>query len=228
MLSHPYILFLDTEISDKPRHWNSKETEEWPFIVQAAWSVCDRHGKEILFHDVIVRADDYTIAEEARNIHGITEESTRQKGVSRKEALRMLVRDLKRYKPLIVGHFVDLDIRMVEMASKRAGMKNFILDYPVFCTMKATSDYIHLPNRHYPQLAEIYQMLFKRKMENVHHALADVRATSEVFFELVRRGEVNDDVIRHQHRQKKHVARKKTGCGLPVFIILSLLLWMFR
>ncbi len=218
MLSHQYVLFLDTETSDKPKNWESKDERMWPYIVQAAWSVYDMQGNKLSERNVFIRADDYHINQKAEHIHGITEDLANREGISRKEALRLLTTDLRHYKPLIVGHFIELDLRMVQMGLRRAGMKNILAGYKTFCTMRGTSEYMHLPNRHYPQLGEIYQMLFKKKLVGAHDALVDVRATAEVFFELLRRGEVNDEIIERQ-RQTTVPGKKHKGCGL-VFILL--------
>ncbi|MCA6073266.1 3'-5' exonuclease [Fulvivirga sedimenti] len=226
MLSHQYVLFLDTETSDKPKNWNSKDERMWPYIVQAAWLVCDLRGNKLVERNVIIRPDDFEIKQRAEHIHGISEDLASREGISRKEALRRFTTDLRHYKPLIVGHFIELDLRMVQMGLKRAGMKNILAGYQTFCTMRGTSEYMHLPNRHYPQLGEIYQMLFKRKLQGAHNALVDVNATAEVFFELLRRGEVSDQIIQQQHRMTEN-KEKKTGCGLALFLILLTLIQLW-
>ena len=224
MLPYRHIMFIDTEASAKPVNWNSSDKVDWPYIVQAAWAVYNTQGQLLTEQSVIVEAKDYHIHTDALQIHGISEQRANEEGVSRKEALRMFAKDLKRYNPLIVGHFIDLDLRMIQMGFQRAGMKNILPNYKTFCTMHATSDYMHLPQRHYPQLSEIYQMLFKRKLMGAHDALVDVHATAEVFFELIRRGEVNEQVINNQKRIKKGENRKPAGCGLVLMFVLLFML----
>lgn len=228
MISYPYILFIDTETSGKPSDWEAPPSDgsKWPYIVQIAWRICQPNGKLVTEKEFYIEAADYTIRKKAQRIHGISEEMANQLGVARKAALKALYKDLKQYKPLIVGHFVTLDLHMVQAGFSRAGIRNIIRDYDAFCTMRATSDYMHFNHRHYPQLGELYQMLFKRRMKGEHNASGDARAVEECFFELVRRGEVDDALIRRQSREFKRIQRKnrKTGCGLPLLIIILLII----
>ncbi len=234
MLSYPYILFIDTETSEKPRSWEAPPTEsdKWPYIVQIAWRIYDYEERLISAREFFIEAKDYSIKEKSRRIHGISEEMANARGVARKEALKALYKDLKRYKPLIVGHFVALDLIMVQAGFTRAGIKNIIPEYKAFCTMRATSDYMQMNDRNYPQLGELYQILFKKKMIREHNAAGDVQAVAECFFELVRRDEINDKIVALQAKefQKNRTKKGKTGCGLPVltfWLLIILLLWIW-
>jgi DNA polymerase III subunit epsilon len=226
MISFPYILFLDTETSAKPKSLTAPagNPDEWPHIVQIAWIITDSQGKTEFSREFIIEAKDYTIHRKSMKIHGISEEIANERGVARKEALKMLYRDLKRYNPLIVGHFIALDLNMVQVGFKRAGIKNIIKDYRSFCTMRATSDYMHLDNRQYPQLGELYQILFKKKPDHEHSAPGDANAVSLIFFELVRRGDIDDSVILGQVKDSGIIRKGKTGCGLPVMLLLVIIL----
>lgn len=228
MLSYEHFLFLDTETSGVPENWQAPTTDvdKWPYIVQIAWLIYDRQGKKIKEREFYIKAEDYKIKETSRQIHGITEEMANARGVARKEALKSLYRDLRQFKPLIVGHFVTLDLHMIQAGFSRSGIKNIIRQYPSFCTMQATSDYIHFSNRHYPRLGELYERMFKRKMDNEHSASGDARAVAECFFELVRRDEVDDALVQRQmkDREKDTRARNKKGCGVPIFLLIIVIL----
>jgi len=233
MLSYRYILFVDTETSGKPTDWEAPPSDgsKWPHIVQIAWQVHDAAGALVHKKDYFIQARDYSIRKKAEEVHGITEEMANQYGVARKKALKDLYRDLKRYRPLIVGHFVTLDLHMIQAGFTRAGIKDILGDYDAFCTMRATSEYMPLNHRHYPRLGELYQMLFRHRMQDEHNAVGDVKAVAECFFELVRKGEIDDQVIRRQVREHRKDRRKqrKTGCGLPVLLIsavVMIMLWI--
>lgn len=232
MLSTPYLLFIDTETSEKPRSWEAPPTDadKWPYIVQIAWRIYDQEEQLITTREFYIEAKDYSIHEKSKKVHGISEEMANSMGVARKEALKTLYSDLKRYKPLIVGHFVTLDLNMVQAGFTRAGIKNIIPDYKAFCTMRATSEYMQMNDRNYPQLGELYQMLFRKKMAGEHNASGDVKAVAECFFELVERGEIDDRVIASQAKElrKTRKRKKKTGCGLPIVILFSMLIFLFR
>jgi len=224
MIPHSYYLFLDTETSHKPEHWDRPDEEYWPYIVQAAWAIYNEKGKLVKEENFLVKADDYHISPAAERIHGISEDEVNKRGVDRKAMLRKMASDVRQYKPLIIGHFIELDLHMVKMSTRRAGMKNFLKGRQVFCTMKATSDYIHLPHRHYPQLSEIYQMLFRKKLSGAHNARTDAHATAEVFFELLRRGDINGEVISRQQIAAGEKSTKSGGCGLILLILITGLL----
>lgn len=221
-----HYMFVDTETSDLPQDLQTspRNTEKWPYIVQIAWFIYDLEGKLIRKRSYYIKAVDYRIRKSSLRIHGITEKMATDQGVERKEALKAFYKDLQHYKPLIIGHFIQLDLGMIEAGFIRAGLKNILPEYHAFCTMKATTEYIHEMNRNYPRLPELYESLFKRKMENAHTAEGDARAVAECFFELRQRGEADDHLIQRQQALLKRAGkeRKPLGCGLAVVLILLL------
>lgn len=182
-------------------------------------------GKELKSENHFIKALDYKIDPQSEKIHGISETMTMEKGGSRKQVLKKIFNDLKRYKPLIVGHFMELDNHMLSVGFRRAGMKNILNDYPRFCTMKASSSYRSNYAAQYPKLDELYQTLFKRNFEKHHNALADAKATAACFFELVKRGEINDDTIKKQQKLFKFKKDKSAGRGcLSILLSICLLI----
>ena len=223
-----YILFIDTETSGVPGDWEKKDTDHWPYIVQVAWIISDNLGKELLSRNFYIKPSDYDIEESAIKVHHITREKAMKYGVERKEALGTLCEDLRRYKPLIVGHFLTFDKSMLEIGLQRCGLQDIIKDYPLFCTMRASSGYMPWANRSYPKLDELYQALFKKKLTHSHDALHDARATSQCFFELVRRSDIDDKTIVEQQKQWKKVSQKnkKLGGCLPLLLGLSFVVFL--
>jgi len=226
-----YILFVDTETSGLPKKFNEpvKINENSPYIIQLAWILFTRDGKEIKSESHYIYAPDIVIDPESRKVHGITQELLREKGERRRGIYRKLYRDLKQYKPLLVGHFIQLDSHMLQLGFRRAGIKNIIKEFPHFCTMKATSDYATYPNAKYPQLGFLYENIFKRPMENQHNALADCRATAECFFELWRRGDIDEQVIQSQKPTIVKVREKvkKPAAALIVLVVIAIVFILF-
>ena len=63
------------------------------------------------------------------------------------------------------------------------------------CTMKATVDFCKIPDNYgykYPKLQELHKKLFGYPFEDAHNAMTDIIATKKCFFELKRRGIIND------------------------------------
>ncbi len=226
-----YLLFVDTETSGIPHSLKSaiSELDKWPFILQLAWAVYDRSGQLVKQENHFIYEDDISIRPSAIEIHGITLEELKEKGEDRKAVMRQFTKDLRQYKPLLVGHFMEFDGKMLQVALLRSGMKNIITRYPMFCTMKATTEYARHTDHNYPKLNELYLKLFGKRMEHQHDAAADVAATAECFWVLYHKGELTEKILAAQpiYTQMKSKAKAKMGCGLPVFVLIiaSILLW---
>lgn len=225
-----YLLFVDTETSGIPQSLGApiNQLDNWPFVLQMAWQVYDKSGNLIKKENHFIYEEDIFIQKSSIKIHGITEEELKAKGEDRKMVMKLFTNDLRHYKPLIIGHFVEFDSKMLQVAMFRSGLKNIVKDYPHFCTMRATSEYSRFPNHNYPKLEELYQGLFGERMDRKHDAAMDVEVTSKCFFELLKRDEINDQLITNQPLfvKVKDQMSQKAGCGLPVivFIILGLVL----
>ncbi|WP_421877570.1 exonuclease domain-containing protein [Marinoscillum sp.] len=227
-----HLLFLDTETSGIPDSLNApvRELENWPFVLQLAWLVYTADGELVKQENHFIFEEEIYIESSSFKIHGITRESLKARGKDRRSVMKLLASDLRHYKPLIVGHFVEFDSKMVQVAFIRSGLKNIVPKYQHFCTMRATSEYTRFPNQSYPKLEELYQSLFGEQLTDTHNASSDAQATARCFFELLRK----DELTTHRIRSQKLFFRieqpkPKAGCGLPVlvFILIGLItLWL--
>jgi len=218
------LLFVDTETSGIPPSMKAAvtDTEKWPFVLQVAWRIHDRSGNLIKIENHFIFEPEVSIEKSSFKVHGISKEDLRVKGEDRKAVMQLFNDDLKRYKPLVIGHFVELDSKILQVAMRRAGLPNILKDYPHFCTMRATTEYTRFPNHNYPKLPDLYLGLFGEKMIREHDSAVDAEATARCFFELYRKGELDEQMIDNQplfHRVKEKV-RQNTGCGLPVVMLL--------
>ncbi len=197
-----YIMFVDTETSGLPKNWDHPN-EDWPYVIQLSWIVYSKQG--------------------VHKIHHITKAVLEEKGERRLKVLKKFLRDLRQYNPLLVGHLIEFDKQMLSVALQRAGLKNTLDQYPTYCTMKTNAHYMRLTNHLYPKLNELYWSLFGHDMPGQHNALSDCRATAACFFELVRREEITEDIIKKQQLQfKKKASKKGSGCGLSVVLCFTL------
>jgi DNA polymerase III epsilon subunit-like protein len=94
---------------------------------------------------------------------------------------------------VIVGHNLSFDIAMLQPEFSREKI-DFRLDEKfTICTMRSSTAWCRLPKLDgrsgfkWPKLEEVYYRLFGRYFEGAHDALADVVATKEVYFELIKR-----------------------------------------
>jgi DNA polymerase-3 subunit epsilon len=226
-----YLLFIDTETSGLPKNWNLPYSKEgnWPHGVQVSWLICTKDNHEVKREDHYINNNDFTITPKALTIHGITPEFLTQHGEPRKKVLQLLADDLNYYKPLVVGHFVELDYHITGADFYRAGMDNPMAKLQRFCTMLGSCMLVRNPRAQYLRLGQLYHLLFNKDLEKQHNSLADAEATAECFFELVKQGYITDRAIEKQETDRQQVAKTllKGGCAIPVLFlfILSVLLY---
>ncbi|PRY11271.1 DNA polymerase-3 subunit epsilon [Pontibacter ummariensis] len=227
------MLFIDTETTGIPKDWNApySDATSWPCSVQIAWSIYTKDGEEIRTENHYIGDDDFEISPESQQIHGITREFLLEHGESRKVVLSLLADDLRKYQPLVIGHFMQLDYHMLGVGFYRAGMGNPLPELPTFCTMNASANFLLMPRQRYLRLNELYERLFGTRMDDQHDALADAQATAACFFELVKRGDINDEVIAQQRmpppRELSHFrVSYKHILLLVIFIIAVLLIYL--
>lgn len=194
---HAYYIFFDTETAGLPKRYRGFDVENWPRLVQLAWILTDKEGNIVNQKVAIIRPDGFTIPSDAAAIHGITTEVALREGEPIKIVLDEFIQDLKDAHWL-VGHNIDFDKHIIGAEFDRLGIVNGKLRLgPSTCTMRASTDYCAIPDPNgqykyrWPKLQELYQKLFGYKFDSAHDAMADVTATKDCFFELMRRGIIN-------------------------------------
>ncbi len=220
------LLFIDTEASGLPKKWNApySKVNNWPFSVQISWLVYDCKGKFIKQENHYINNNDFKISPAAQSIHGITHDFLTKHGQPRHQVMELLALDLEKYKPLLIGHFMELDLHVISADFFRSGVENPALNLGTFCTMLATKFLIINPQNKYLRLGDLYQLLFNKPLLHQHNALVDATATAECFFELTERGEINDDFILKQQTQKSYEHPFNRFIGWLVVILILLLL----
>jgi DNA polymerase III subunit epsilon len=216
-----YLLFIDTEASGLPKKWDVPYSKEhnWPYAVQVSWILFTKHGQKLKEENFYISDEDFKISPSAIKIHGLTRDFLRKAGECRKEVLKQLSNDLNTYKPLIIGHFLELDLHILGADFYRAKMENPLKDLPLFCTMLATKHLVRNPDVTYLRLGELFTTLFNNGLENQHNAIVDARATSACYFELVKRGDINDEKINSQQLTLKE-SKTEDKKGDWIFLLL--------
>ncbi|MVN89753.1 3'-5' exonuclease [Mucilaginibacter aquatilis] len=227
-----YLIFIDIEASGLPINWHSPYSEEgaWPSAVQVSWLIYNKDGEELKQEDHYIKNSDFIITPAAMEIHGINPGILGIKGEERVPVMQKLANDLNQYKPLVVGHFVQLDYHILSADFHRAGIENPLANLPVFCTMMATSQFIWNPMPKNLRLADLYSYLFYKSLQDQHNALSDAGATADCFFELRKRGEINDKLIESQQKfanikNLKSKSGKLFAFIIPVIILALLILF---
>ncbi len=188
-----YLIF-DTETTGLPKNFNAPltDSDNWPRMVQIAWQLHDEDGNLVENEDYIIKPEGFDIPYNAFRIHGISTKKAMAEGIALEEVLSKFAEVLQKTK-VGVGHNIEFDYNIVGAEFYRAAMQNSLEKIPSADTMHLGTNYCELPggrNGKYksPKLAELYQKLFNTIFDEAHNAAADVNATAQIFFEMMRLG----------------------------------------
>ena len=178
------FMIFDTETTGLPVRGADVIDKRQPRIVQFAALMMQEDGR--ILHEVnLTVKSDIPIPAEASRIHGITDEVAAQ-GV---DPLLMVVvyEQLAKQADMLVAHNAAYDLPRLEAATVWCN-REWKKPPRTFCTMQYLTPVMKLPGRHgykWPRLSEAYRYMFKKDMENAHDAMGDVRATAQVFLNLL-------------------------------------------
>lgn len=188
-------LFFDTETTGIPNDYKAPctNTDNWPRLVQLGWLLTDAAGRILSEGNHIVRPDGFEIPKAASDVHGITTEFALENGKPLLDVIFAFGADLNQA-DCVVGYNLDYDLHIVGAEYVRLGYDSRIMfARPTLCTMQATIQFCNIPGRFgpkWPKLMELYTKLFGQEFDGAHDAMADIVATKDCFFELIRRGVV--------------------------------------
>ncbi|OAQ42137.1 hypothetical protein A5893_03205 [Pedobacter psychrophilus] len=225
-----FYLVVDSETSGLPKKWDLPYSapNNWPYILQLAWIIFNKNGEEIKRENHYINIKNVKISKASQNVHHLDYNFLTLNGKDRLEVMTRFATDLETYHPLIIGHFVELDFNLICAEFYRENIKNCINELPLYCTMMASKSYIKNPSLKYLKLNRFYKTLFNKRPEILHDAIVDAELTSEIFFHLLKKNEIDDDIIEHQ-QTLFHIKNKKINpnfklIGLVLIVILTILI----
>lgn len=189
-------LFIDTETTGLPKKWDAplRDLSNWPRLVELGWVEYDKVGNEISSGDYIVEPKGYEIPEEAARIHKITTIRAQKLGKPLVQVLNLL-NQLIENSDYIVAHNIEFDENVIGAEFLREYLKTSLFDKKRICTMKTTVDFMQLPSDkggyRYPSLSDLHRKLFGENFKESHNALADIKATAKIYWELKNKNLVN-------------------------------------
>jgi len=146
----------------------------------------------------IIQANGREMNYHAQKIHGISIEQSETEGLPEIEVAEKFGL-LLRQADMIVCHNFDFDWAFVYQMLERniddlsdEARSAFYLDLPSFCTMKSKEVKQHVKARNvkgaikWPKLIELHEKLFGEGFADAHDAFADITATKNCFFELIK------------------------------------------
>jgi len=215
-----YFLVVDTETSGLPRNWSAPYAKEnnWPYIVQIAWVIYDANHKEVKRENHYLSHTGFTIDKAAQKIHNISPEYLRAHGENKEEIMLRFYTDIKKYKPLVVGHFIELDYHMVNVELFRMGKDDVFKDLSFFCTMKASAMYITGSVISHLKLDKFYTLLFNEVPENMHNAMSDALSAAKIFFHLIESKKISLSSVYHQQHSFNQEKKKVKAFSFKKFL----------
>ena len=181
-------LFFDTETTGLPKDWNApiSDLDNWPRLVQIAWSHYDSSGNKMSDNGYIIKPQGFVIPPHSSVVHRISTERALQEGADLKTVLEKFVQDIKNVK-FLVAHNMDFDIKIVKAEFLRNNILSNISEISKICTMKRATSFCQIKGSHgfkWPTLSELYLKLFKEDFQDAHDASVDISACAKCFFQL--------------------------------------------
>jgi DNA polymerase-3 subunit epsilon len=217
------VLVFDTETTGLPKSkLISPDTLHlWPYIVQLSFVIYDTDLNDIAeAKDFIINVEGKVIIpEESINIHGITNEISRSKGVTIEEVLNEFFYYLRNVDK-VVGHNVSFDINMLKIELLRIIYLNknisseeqtetkynlhFLTNFKnISCTLQDSIDLCDIKaiDRYgkqyakWPKLSELHQKLFDTIPNNLHNSFNDILATLRCFVKMKHDTDLNEECL---------------------------------
>lgn len=195
-----YLLFLDTETSGLPKKWDRKYTdsENWPHALQLAWIIFDEEQKEVKRSNKYIYEPLIPISPASEQIHGLTPSFLMKHGEKKKDVLRKLAHDIKKYQPQLIGHFLSFDLQVLCAEYHRVNLPIPFYGLNYFCTLLHSKKYVRNPNMVHLPLALLHEALFAEAPTAIHNAEKDAAITAKCYFEMVQRAELSEEDISKQ------------------------------
>ena len=176
------IIFFDTETNGLPKNYNAPhtDTDNFPFLVQIAWVVCDADGEELKSEVFIIKPEGFTIP--PNMIHGISHEKALNEGVDLETVLKKFAADLDEA-TVVVAHNMNFDSKIVGAECVRKGIPYKLFEKELICTMQTTTEFCAIRNYYgfkWATLKELHQKLFGQDFEGAHDAKADFETYEKI------------------------------------------------
>jgi len=194
---------FDTETTGLPesKYASIYDTAKWPHIVQLSFMVYDDERGEIVEeYDEIIKIDEgVNLTPKSVEIHGISREAIRERGVPIVDALLAFKHALNSCEHC-VGHNISFDKRLLIVeAIRNKGFDSSDNSYVQFqfknefCTMLKSIDICKIEKLRgdgtiyfkYPTLLELHFHLFKKIPNNAHNSKVDVLICLRCYCKLV-------------------------------------------
>ena len=216
-----YLLFIDTETTGLPKSWNRpyEAVDNWPHAIQISWLIYSKEGVKIKEENYYINNNNCTISPTAFKVHGLTASFLTANGISQKDVLEKLSKDLDQFDPMVIGYFMELDYHVIAAGYYRETIPNKLAYFSTFCIMIASQHLQLNPVLKFLRLGDLYQLLFKKTLLNQHNAMADAAATAECFFKLQKDNQIRSFIQSPISIQKPSAVTSTFGWVLAVLLL---------
>lgn len=188
------ILFYDTETTGLVNFKEDYTHPSQPNLVQLGAILCDNNGNELCVIDCLVKPEGWIIPDNM--VHGISHKEAEENGLELELVVKMF-NELRRFMQKEVCHNLMFDSIIMLAATNKCEDISHVPSMIKFCTMLASVKECGLKQLNsnrpkWPKLSEAYKHYFNEELVDAHDALTDVRATKRIYFEMVKRGLVNN------------------------------------
>ncbi|MBN1567443.1 MAG: 3'-5' exonuclease [Acidobacteria bacterium] len=185
-----YLIF-DCETTGLPRNWKApaSDLENWPRVIQLAWSLYDIADQQLESVTHLVRPEGFVIPGDVQRIHGISTERARAEGKLLQTVLQEFAAAVERSR-ILVAHNIRFDESVISAEYLRLRINPPFAAKKRVCTMTQSTELCRIPGPYgykWPTLSQLHRELFQSGYEEAHDAGADVAACAKCFFELKRR-----------------------------------------
>ena len=192
-----HYLFFDLEttglITKRGAKWF--QLKYMPRTISICWTLTNENNEVIDHSYYIIKPNGFTIPQESIDVHGITYEIAKEKGILFNRMilkLKRIIAKYNKYNLTLVAHNYEFDINVLKSDLLRINYQHFIKKLDEFkgiCTKEDTIDYCKCEpfkwgKWKWPRLEELHQKCFNKPVENAHCAEDDVNALRNCFFYL--------------------------------------------
>lgn len=191
------ILSLDTETSNLPARGMDVANPQYPWPVRIGAALFDDDGKDYALFSTGIRGDGRTIAEGAKNVHGVSSREAGRTGIPEKVALSVICH-LAGQARLLIGFNIEFDRDVLVAAILRQDQDPKRLLRPglqLIDLMKPCTPFCKLPTDHdsgsyrWPSLDDAGRILLgETPRVGPHTDWNDLQRGKRIYFWLKARG----------------------------------------
>lgn len=183
-----YLIF-DCSANGKPKSYKAPldDSFSWPRLIHLSWIVLDKDLKPIKDFDCVIKAEGFSISEEAMKMHHLQPEQFERGDELREVLLRF--DEAVRSSEFIFSHNLQYNESIVGAEYYRKTMSNPLLAADKYCIMQEGTYYCRLPGKRgykWPSLQEMHTVCFKQGYTPGNNARADAIAAARCFIYLKR------------------------------------------